>query len=102
MAFKAKVTNDQAWSDIPTCKESGVDVQYQMLRAWFLPPATTAEQAAYYVDVMKKVVATPEWKEYVERNALKQTFLTGQDFVKFLEKDDAYHRMLMKEAGFAK
>lgn len=102
MAFKAKVTKDQAWSDIPTCKEAGVDVQYQMLRAWFLPPGTTAEQAAYYVDVMKKVVATPEWKEYVERNALKQTFLTGQDFVKFLEKDDAYHLTLMKEAGFAK
>jgi tripartite-type tricarboxylate transporter receptor subunit TctC len=73
-----------------------------MLRAFFLPPGTTNEQAAYYTDVMKKVVAAPEWKEYVERNALKQTFLTGQDFVKFLEKDDAYHLTLMKEAGFAK
>src|SRR5450830_12246 len=102
MSFKDKVTADQAWSDIPTCKESGVDVQYQMMRAFFLPPGTTNEQAAYYTDVMKKVVAAPEWKEYVERNALKQTFLTGQDFVKFLEKDDAYHLTLMKEAGFAK
>ena len=43
-----------------------------------------------------------EWKEYVERNALKEDFLTGADFTKFLEKDDAYHRALMKEAGFAK
>ena len=102
MVYKAKVTKDQAWSDIPTCKESGVDVQYQMLRAFFLPPGTTAEQAAYYVELLKKVAATPEWKEYIERNALKETFLTGEDFVKFLEKDDAYHRKLMKEAGFAK
>src|SRR5450830_1105251 len=102
MVYKDKITKDQAWSDIPTCKESGVDVEYQMLRAFFLPPGTTNEQAAYYTDVMKKVVAAPEWKEYVERNALKQTFLTGQDFVKFLEKDDAYHLTLMKEAGFAK
>lgn len=102
MVYKEKVTAEQSWSDIPTCKESGVDVQYQMLRAFFLPPGTSAEQAAYYVDLMKKVVAAPEWKEYTERNALKQTFLTGADFVKFLEKDDAYHRTLMKEAGFAK
>jgi tripartite-type tricarboxylate transporter receptor subunit TctC len=102
MVYKEKVTKEQAWADIPTCKESGVDVQYQMLRAWFLPPGTTREQAAYYTDLLKKVVATPEWKEYVERNALKETFLTGPDFVKFLEKDDAYHRTLMKEAGFAK
>lgn len=102
MVYKAKVTKDQAWSDIPTCREMGVDIQYQMLRGLFLPPGTTKEQAAFYADVLKKVVATPEWKEYVERNALKETFLIGQDFVKFLEKDDAYHRKLMKDAGFLK
>ena len=102
MAYKAKVTKEQSWADIPTCKESGVDVQYQMLRAFFLPPGTTAEQAAYYVEVLRKVADSSEWKEYTERNALKQTFVTGPDFVKFLEKDDAYHLTLMKEAGFAK
>jgi putative tricarboxylic transport membrane protein len=102
MVYKPKVTPTESWADIPTCKEAGVDVQYQMLRAFFLPPGTTPEQSAYYVDVLKKIVATPEWKEYVERNALKETFLAGADFVKFLEKDDAYHRMLMKEAGFMK
>ena len=77
MDYKEKMTDDQSWSDIPTCKEQGIDVQYQMLRAFFLPPGTTEEQAAYYVDLLKKVVATPEWKEYMERKALKQTFLTG-------------------------
>lgn len=102
MAYKNKITKDQSWADIPTCKESGVDVEYQMLRAFFLPPGTTREQSAFYVDVFKKVVGTPEWKEYVERNALKETFQSGPEFVKFLEKDDAYHRTLMKEAGFAK
>lgn len=102
MVYNSKVTTEQSWADIPTCKESGVDVQYQMLRAFFLPPGTTAEQAAYYVEVLKKVAASSEWKEYTERNALKQTFVTGPDFVKFLEKDDAYHLTLMKEAGFAK
>ncbi|MEA3156485.1 MAG: putative tricarboxylic transport rane protein [Betaproteobacteria bacterium] len=102
MAYKNKITKDQSWADIPTCKESGVDVEYQMLRAFFLPPGTTKEQSAFYVDVLKKVVATPEWKDYVERNALKETFSSGPDFVKFLEKDDANHRTLMKEAGFAK
>jgi tripartite-type tricarboxylate transporter receptor subunit TctC len=102
MVYKAKVTKDQSWADIPTCKEQGVDIQYQMLRGFFLPPGTTKEQAEYYIDVLKKVVATPEWKEYIERNALKEAFLAGPDFTKFLEKDDAYHRALMKEAGFLK
>ena len=102
MVYKTKITADQSWADIPTCASEGVKVEYQMLRAFFLPPGTTKEQSAFYTDLMKKVVGTAEWKEYVERSALKEDFLTGADFTKFLEKDDAYHRALMKEAGFAK
>ena len=35
--YKTKVTDQQSWNDIPTCKEEGLDVQYLMLRAFFLP-----------------------------------------------------------------
>lgn len=101
MAFKDKVTTDQAWSDIPTCKESGVDVEYQMLRAFFLPADTSKEQSAFYADLLKKVTATPEWQSYLSKQALKETYLTGPDFVKFLEKDETFHNKLMNEAGFA-
>lgn len=101
MTYKDKVTKDQAWADIPTCKESGVDVQYQMLRAFFLPSGTSKDQLAFYAELLKKVIATPEWKEYVAKQALKENYLTGQDFVKFLEKDEAFHNKLMNEAGFA-
>jgi putative tricarboxylic transport membrane protein len=101
MAFDKKVTKDQSWADIPTCREAGVDVQYHMLRAFFLPPGTNADQVAFYNDMLKKVVATPEWKDYVEKNALKDNYVTGAEFVKFLEKDEAFHVKLMQEAGFA-
>lgn len=101
MAFKDKVTTELAWSDIPTCKESGYDVEYQMLRAFFLPAGTTKEQSAFYADLLKKVTATPEWQSYLSKQALKETYLTGADFVKFLEKDEAFHTKLMTEAGFA-
>lgn len=100
MASDKKVTSDKSWADIPTCKETGLDVQYQMLRAFFLPPGTTAEQVAFYADLLKKVVATQEWKDYTEKTSLKNKYLTGQDFVKFLEKDEAFHTKLMLEAGF--
>ncbi len=102
MVYKEKVTKTQSWADIQTCKELGVDVEYQMLRGFFIPPGTTAEQAAFYADLLKKVVATSEWKDYLSKQALKDVFLTGADFVKFLEKDEAFHIKLMNEAGFAK
>jgi putative tricarboxylic transport membrane protein len=60
--YTKKVTQTMAWSDIPTCKESGVDTEYQMLRGIFMSPGAKAEHVAYYVDLFKKVMATNDWR----------------------------------------
>jgi tripartite-type tricarboxylate transporter receptor subunit TctC len=98
--YKNKVAGEMSWSDIPTCREQGVDVQYLMLRAMFLPGKVTPDQTAFYVDLFKKVSATPEYKDYMEKQALKPIFLTGKEMQKFLEEDDALNKGLMTEAGF--
>jgi putative tricarboxylic transport membrane protein len=98
--YKAKVAGDKSWNDIPTCKDEGVDVQYLMLRAMFLPGKVTPEQSAFYVDLFKKLTQTSDYKEYMEKQALKPVFLTGKDMLKFLEEDDALNKSLMIEAGF--
>jgi putative tricarboxylic transport membrane protein len=100
IAYKTKVTDTQSWNDIPTCKEEGLDVQYLMLRAFFLPGKVTPEQQAFYVDLLKKVSQTTEYKEYMEKQALKPIFLEGKDMLKFLEDDDKLNTQLMTEAGF--
>ncbi len=100
IAYKTKVTDTQSWNDIPTCKEEGLDVQYLMLRAFFLPGKVTPEQSAFYVDLLTKVAQTAEYKDYMEKQALKPIFLTGKDMVKFLEEDDKLNSGLMEEAGF--
>jgi putative tricarboxylic transport membrane protein len=71
-----------------------------MLRAMFLPGKVTPEQTAFYVDLFKKVSETPEYKDYMEKQALKPIFLVGKDMVKFLEEDDKLNSSLMEEAGF--
>ncbi len=100
IAYKTKVTDKQSWNDIPTCKEEGLDVQYLMLRAFFLPGKVTPEQSAFYVDLLKKVAQTAEYKDYMEKQALKPIFLTGKDMLNFLEEDDKLNSSLMNEAGF--
>src|SRR5437660_1332710 len=100
ISYTAKVTETQSWHDIPTCKEEGLDVQYLMLRAMFLPGKVTPEQQAFYVQLFQKVTQTPEYKDYMEKQALKPIFLTGTDMLKFLEEDDARNKSLMTEAGF--
>lgn len=100
ISYTVKVTDTQSWHDIPTCKEEGLDVQYLMLRAMFLPGKVTPEQTAFYVDLFKKVSETPEYKDYMEKQALKPIFLTGKDMLNFLEEDDKLNSSLMNEAGF--
>ena len=100
MQYKQKVTEQQSWNDIPTCKEEGVDVSYQMLRAMFLPGGVGKDVQAFYVDLFKKVTQTAEYKDYMEKQALKPVFYAGQDMLKFLEQDEALNKSLMTEAGF--
>jgi tripartite-type tricarboxylate transporter receptor subunit TctC len=100
MPYKEKITATQSWYDIPTCHEAGVKTDYLMLRGIFMPPGVTPEQQAFYVNLMNKVRATPDWKDYMEKGAFNQTAMSGTDFVKWLTAADLQHRALMTEAGF--
>ncbi len=100
MPYKDKVTDKMSWNDIPTCKEAGVPIDYEMLRGIFMSPGVTQDQVNYYVDVFKKVRETPDWKKFMQDGAFTQTFMTGPEYVKWVEKAEATHRELMKEAGF--
>jgi len=100
MQYKTKVTETLSWNDIPTCKEQGLDVSYQMLRAMFLPGKVTPEETAFYEDLFRKVTQTAEYKDYMEKQALKPVWYAGKDMVKFLEEDDSLNKSLMTEAGF--
>ena len=100
LVYKGKVTETMAWSDIPTCKEAGVEMDYLMLRGIFMAPSVTEEQRNYYVDLLKQVRATPEWKEFMEKGAFNQTALIGDDYKAWVQKEEQRHYQLMKEAGF--
>lgn len=100
MAYTEKVADGQSWADIPTCASQGLNVSYQMLRGMFMPGKVGKEQQAFYVELFKKVSETPEWKEYLARNALVPDYRDGEAFVSFLKADEAKHEKLMTEAGF--
>ena len=99
LAYKDKVA-DKAWGDIPTCKSVGLDVEYVMLRGIFMSPGATPDQVSYYVDLLKKVRETPEWKTLMNDGAFNQTFMTGADYAKWVENEEKRHHSLMKDAGF--
>jgi len=100
LPYKEKVTDKMGWSDIPTCKEAGLDVDYLMLRGIFMPPGVKPEHVTYYTGLFKKVMATPEWKKLMEEGAFNTTALAGQQYADWVAKEEARHVQLMKAAGF--
>lgn len=100
MDYTTKVTADQSWNDIPTCKEQKLDIDYTMPRAIFIAGKAPPEQVAFYTDLFKKVAATQEYKDYMANQALKPVFIAGDEMVKFLDADEKKHVALMDTAGF--
>ncbi|HTM59931.1 MAG TPA: tripartite tricarboxylate transporter substrate binding protein [Burkholderiales bacterium] len=100
MPYKGKMTDKMSWADIPTCKESGLDVSYIMLRGIFMPGGVKKDEVDYYVGVLRKVQQTPEWKDYIEKGAFNTTSLEGKEYAEWVAKEEARHVALMKGAGF--
>jgi putative tricarboxylic transport membrane protein len=98
--YKEKVAGDVSWDSIPTCKSQGIDMEYLMLRGFFMPPGATPDQIAYYVELFKKVRETPEWQDLMKSGAFNQTFMTGAEFTKWVGSEEQRHQTLMKDAGF--
>jgi len=99
--FAAERVPFPKWRDIPTIRELGVNIEYQMLRGVFGPTDMPAEAVAFYVDLFKKLMDTPEMADFIERGAFTKAWLTGPEYVRWLEQKDATVKSLMQKGGLA-
>ena len=101
LATGPKITATMGWSDIPTCAESGIPIeQYQQPRTVWLPRDVPADAVSFYVSLLEKVRATPEWKEYIERSAQTDRFLTNGEFKSFIASDEQKARKVFEQEGW--
>ena len=98
--YPQKLPGARSWADLPTCMSQGVPVKYLMMRGIFGPPQLSAEQLAFYNQLLDKLRATPEWRDFMARGAFKQTSMAGDEFARWLDKEERLHRVLMREGGF--
>ncbi len=82
LASKEKVAGDMSWADIPTCKSQGLDIEYLMLRGVFMPAGVPKDAVDFYVELFKKVRATPEWAQLMADGAFNQSFMSGGEYAK--------------------
>jgi tripartite-type tricarboxylate transporter receptor subunit TctC len=100
LVYTDKIAGDLSWNSVPTCKSQGLDIEYLMLRGIFMPGGVEKDVVAYYIGLFNKVRETPEWKDLMKNGAFNQSFMTGDDYVKWVAAAEKTHEELMKAAGF--
>ena len=101
--MRALATTGETRSDpnIPTLKESGVDVVIANWRGVFGAPGINANQKAALTSFITDLVALPAWKELTETRGWDNAFLAGAEFERFLAADIAATETVLKELGLA-
>ena len=87
------------FADAPTFKEKGKDFSYYMQRSVVGAPGMSADAAAFYQGLFKKVFDSAEWQDYRKKKALYGDFMTGDELKSYwmVQKDN--HMELLKAAG---
>ncbi len=91
-----------ALGNVPTLAEAGYKADVSMPRGLVLPPGVPAEAQQWWIDTIKKVVQTQEWRDYVENQILTEQVLYGEDFRGFLKSTQDVFAATLREHGAIK
>ena len=86
--------------DVPTFAEQGADMEFVNWRGFFGAPGLPADQAAAYVEALRKMAASPEWETVRARNGWTNIWYAGDDFSTFLTRQEDEMRAMMTSLGF--
>lgn len=85
--------------DVPTVKEKGKDFSYYNQRAVVGAPGMSAEAAAYYQDLFKKIYETEEWQGYLQSESLSPLPMDADQQKAYWETQVKRHTELLKSLG---
>jgi len=88
--------------DVPTLKELGVNVVYEVARGLTVPKGTPAAVRAKLVDACRKATQEPAFKEAMRLQGTRVAFLDDQQYKAFLDKIDAENKGIMADLGLLK
>jgi putative tricarboxylic transport membrane protein len=91
-----------AIADVPTWKEQGVDVEFSTWRVLVGPKGMTADEVAWWDNVLGKAVLSPEWAKAAETNMWSIDYKNSKDVKIFLDSEQERLAGLLKDLGLAK
>ena len=89
-------------SQIPTCREQGIDAGFITWRGLFGPGDMPEYAVKYWEDVLKEMTETNEWKSTCRKYGWTMEYKDHEHFTEFLEQVNEEYRELLEEVGLSR
>ena|SRR3712207_3406568 len=88
--------------DVPTLKELGINVVYEVVRGILAPKGTPAPVRAKLEEACEKATKEPSFARAMKLQGTRVAFMNGKDYGQFLDKIDSENKTVMSELGLSK
>jgi tripartite-type tricarboxylate transporter receptor subunit TctC len=88
--------------DVPTLKELGHDIVYEVVRGLLVPKGTPEPVRAKLGDACAKAAAEPEFAASMKLQGTRVAYLNAKDYGAFLDKIDGENKAIMTGLGLIK
>lgn len=87
------------YSDIPTFKENGIDLEISGWQGFFVPRGVAASVSRKLNESVEKTLSDPEVLQKLAKIDVQAAYKPPREFVAFLKKEDAEMKQLTQELG---
>ncbi|MCS4534466.1 Bug family tripartite tricarboxylate transporter substrate binding protein [Neisseria montereyensis] len=87
--------------DIPTAKEQGYDVEWPVVRGYYMGPKVSEEAYTWWKNSFDTMLKDPKFAELRSQRDLLPFAMTGEELSQYVDKTTDEMRVLTKEFGLA-
>lgn len=98
----ASEKRNESMPNVPTLKESGINIVYEVVRGLLVPKGTPAPIRAKLSEACGKAAAEPAFGDAMKKQGTVVAYMNGKDYGAFLDKIDAENKAIMTDLGLAK
>jgi putative tricarboxylic transport membrane protein len=86
-------------SSVPTAKEQGMDVEWPIIRGFYVGPKVSDADYKVWVDTFNKMMATPEFNKLRGERGLFKFAMTGNELDAYIKQRVAAYRTMAADFG---
>src|SRR5215212_3657402 len=98
----ASEKRDPESPDVPTLKELGMNIVYEVVRGILVPKGTPAPVKAKLEEACTRAAKEPGFAQAMKLQGTRVAFLDAKDYAAFLDKIDAENKTIMADLGLMK